>query len=1006
MKHKKLPLLILLILSLFVVASCGNKKSNNDSSTNNVGDTPKEVDVPEVATTFTVLHYTENLNDNDYTIDSSEEIPGTSNHYTEVVAKTITGFNAKPFEQKKIMPDGETVIKIYYERVRHTVSINAGNFGTYTGNGKYKYGQSVTVTLTANTGYTFEAWYKENDFISNESTYSFTMGDEDITLSARFLVKSYNYVVNHYKENLDGTYTHMSGDTQIFSGEAFTQTTAQARSYTGFTARQFSQKEIDPNGNTVVDIYYDRVKHTVSLSNSTPSMGSATGAGIFKYGELVTLSASPMTGCEVEGWYVCDTSMDTSNTYSFTMGVSDVSVNVKFQHKILNYTVKHYQEDLNGGYTLVTGDTETLTGEAYTETEAQAKLYTGFSAKPFEEKPIFPDEETVIEIFYDRNEHTVSISNLTPTMGSVTGAGSFKYGETVTLTATPGSNYKVDGWFINGSSVSTDTTYTFTMGDEDVSVEVEFGYQFVNYTVEHYQENLNNDDYTIVSSETETKSGAPYEMTTATAKSFTGFSAQTIEQQEINPNGETVVKIYYKRIRCKINATVNVNGRGTTTGTGTYKYGQKVTLTASANDGYKFDGWADSVNGSTNNYSYSRQVTAEYNSKTYYAIFSPQSYNITINNSGISTSNIKLSGTTAGTNKGYYGYQYTVTVTYDGTDFVTIGVGDDVQFAKTYTFTMPAEAITIDVSVSPMVRQGNVVYFGRYPQTLIPDTDSSLKTTLNSKAGSTPTTSSFNGWLAYSYYSSNSTTPYFMFYKDISYNGETYRGVYFNQYRPTTVSAAASTSTSTSFQDDNNYLINTIYWFKYEPIKWQILTEEDGKALIVSDLVLDAKEFYHESQTNQFYHKNEFGYETGRGYANSYELSDIRRWLNAQFAETAIPLSQRGVWSISEVDNSLESTGVTSNTYAYDCGTTQDVFFLLSYKELKDYFPVEDDRKASASDYAYCQGISSGSYYWLRSPSNYGGNMTFAQYLNYSSYNSQTVTVTTNGVRPACWINL
>ena len=1004
MKYKKLPLLILLILSLFVVASCGNSKSDNDSSTNNVGDTPKEVEVPEVATTFTVLHYTENLNDNDYTIDSSEEIPGTSNHYTEVVAKTITGFSAKPFEQKKIMPDGETTIKIYYERVRHTVSINTGDYGTYTGSGTYKYGQTVTVTMTAKTGYSFEAWYNNNDFITNNSEYSFTMGEEDVTLSARFLVKSYNYVVNHYKENLDGTYTLMSGDTQILSGEAFTQTNAQAREYTGFDARQFSQKEISPTETVTIDIYYDRLKRTVSLSNSTPSMGSATGAGIFKYGDTVTLTATPGAGCEVEGWYIGSTSMGSSNTYTFTMGITNVSVSVKFQHKFVNYTVKHYQQNLNGGYTLVEDDTETLTGEAFTQTKAQAKTYEGFTAKQFSQQEIGPNGDTVVKIYYDRDIHTVSILNSTPTMGSATGAGTFKYGETVTLTATPGSNYKVDGWFINGSSVGTDTTYTFTMGTEDVSITVEFGYQFVNYTVEHYQENLNNDDFTIVSSETETKSGAPYEMTTASAKSFTGFSAQTIEQKEINPNGNTVVKIYYKRIRCKINATVNVNGRGTTTGTGTYKYGQKVTLTASANEGYKFDGWADSLNGSINNYSYSRQVTAEYNSKTYYAIFSPQSYSITINNSGISTSNIKLSGTTAGTNKGYYGYQYTVTVTYDGTDFVTIGIGDDVEFAKTYTFTMPAEAITIDVSVSPMVRQGNVVYFGRYPQTLI--TDSSLKTTLNSKAGATPTTSSFNNWLAYSYYSSNSTTPYFMFYKDISYNGETYRGVYFNQYRPTTVSAAASTSTSTSFQDDNNYFVNTIYWFKYEPIKWQILTEEDGKALIVSDLVLDAKEFYHESQTNQFYHKNEFGYDTGRGYANSYELSDIRRWLNAQFAETAIPLSQRGVWSITNVDNSVESTGVSSNTYANDCGTTEDVFFLLSVQELKTYIPNENDRMASASDYAYCQGISSGSYYWLRSPSNYEGNTTFAQSMNYSSINRSTVTVTTNGVRPACWINL
>ena len=526
----------------------------------------------EVETFYTVNYYQENLDTDGYTIVSSDTIPALSNHNTEAETKSYTGFNAKTFNQQKIKKDGSTVIDIYYDRVRCEITVNDSDKGISTGNGTYKYGQTVNITTEAKTGYEFVGFYSEGVKLSNGSTYSF-VAEASLNIEARYVNQVIEYKVYHYQENInDNEFTLVEADTQILSGDSFSQTQAEAIDYAGFTAKSFVQEEINPDGSTVIKIYYERIKRTVSISNLNPTRGSTTGTGIYKYGQTVTLTASPNTGYTILGWYINNNLVNSNSSYEFVIGLDNVSVTVDFKVAVAQYKVYHYQENINdNGYTLVEADIENLSGDSFSQTEAVAKDYTGFSAKSFEQQEINPNGSTIISIYYDRNEHTVSISNLNPTMGSAIGAGTFKYGETVTLTATPGSNYKVDGWFINGSSVSTDTTYTFTMGDEDVSVEVEFGYQFVNYTVEHYQENLNNDDYTIVSSETETKSGAPYEMTTATAKSFTGFSAQTIEQQEINPNGETVVKIYYKRIRCKINATVNVNGRGTTTGTGTYK---------------------------------------------------------------------------------------------------------------------------------------------------------------------------------------------------------------------------------------------------------------------------------------------------------------------------------------------------------------------------------------------------------------------------------------------------
>lgn len=65
------------------------------------------------------------------------------------------------------------------------------------------------------------------------------------------------------------------------------------------------------------------------------------------------------------------------------------------------------------------------------------------------------------------------------------------------------------------------------------------------YTVIHWQENADNNEYAL--RESEEKSGATGASTSAAAKSYEGFTAQTITQQTINGDGSTIVNVYYKR---------------------------------------------------------------------------------------------------------------------------------------------------------------------------------------------------------------------------------------------------------------------------------------------------------------------------------------------------------------------------------------------------------------------------------------------------------------------------
>ena len=47
-----------------------------------------------------------------------------------------------------------------------------------------------------------------------------------------------------------------------------------------------------------------------------------------------------------------------------------------------------------------------------------------------------------------------------------------------------------------------------------------------------------------------------------------------------------------------------------------------------------------------------------------------------------------------------------------------------------------------------------------------------------------------------------------------------------------------------SYQYDKKYWGFRIYWFSYEPIVWDIVTEKNGKALMVSKMAIDNQEFH------------------------------------------------------------------------------------------------------------------------------------------------------------------
>ena len=321
------------------------------------------------------------------------------------------------------------------------------------------------------------------------------------------------------------------------------------------------------------------------------------------------------------------------------------------------------------------------------------------------------------------------------------------------------------------------------------------------------------------------------------------------------------------------------------------------------------------------------------------------------------------------------------------------------------------------------------IKFGSYPQSLVSDSD--LATTLSSKAGTLPTADESNNWTSYGYYQNGSNSEDYMWYIDVEDGGEKYRGVYFISAKPNT-NYDRGTDTK-YYQAGRGYVVDTVYWFKYEPITWTIIEETSREtAFLVCDMIIDAQSYQntynpfdsavqkprYNSLDGEDY-KNPYGY--SRIYANNYEYSTIRKWLNETFYETAFSELDDLFILDTYVNNGIETTptstlGGKPKPEQYASKNTIDKMFLLSYSEVANAdYNLKSIR--SVTEYAKAQGgyadkSTGDGYWWLRSfycnpSSDYYNNSWYSIRINNNG-GTGIVDVGYNyiGVVPALWIKL
>ncbi len=222
-------------------------------------------------------------------------------------------------------------------------------------------------------------------------------------------------------------------------------------------------------------------------------------------------------------------------------------------------------------------------------------------------------------ITYDLGEGTVATPN--PTEYTVETP-------TFTLNNPTREGYIFTGW--TGTGLSSPTmTVTITVGSTgNRSYTANFEPAPVDYTVNHYWQNIENDEYTLHESITEQAQAGS--SVTAPLQDYEGFSAPATQQVTVNADGSSSVDYYYTRNNYTVTIATTDDGILSTSGADTYRYGATVTLSAEMYEYYSFLEWLENDERVSTNATYT--FTLEAHDYTIHARSVGQTFSITYNN--------------------------------------------------------------------------------------------------------------------------------------------------------------------------------------------------------------------------------------------------------------------------------------------------------------------------------------------------------------------------------------
>ena len=540
-----------------------------------------------------------------------------------------------------------------------TATANPAEGGTVSGAGTYDYGSTATLTATPSTGYHFLNWSQNGTVVTANDTLSFIL-TQDTAFVAHFEIN--NYEITATVDPLVGGSVTGAGDYDHFDTCTLVAAPAVGYHFVNWTqgGAEVSTSptyQFEVTGAASFVAHFEINSYDVTASVNPSVGGPVTGAGTYDHGTNVTMTATPNTGYHFLNWSQNGTVITTDETFSFNI-TQDTAFVAHFE--INNYEITATVDPLVGGSVTGAGDYDHFDTCTLVAAPAVGYHFVNWTQGGTEvgTSLTYQFEVTGAASFvanFEINSYDVTATANPTNGGTVTGAGTYDHGTNVTMTATPGTGYHFLNWSQNGTVVTTNETFSFTVTQDTAFV--------ANFEINSYAVTAS-----VNPSVGGTVSGTgTYDhgtLVTLTATPNTGYHFLNWSQNgnvittdntfSFNITQDTAFVAHFEINSYDVAASVNPTEGGTVTGTGSYDHGTLVTLIATPNTGYHFLNWSQGGVVVTTDNTLSFNVTQD---TAFVAHFEINSYDVT------ATVNPTEGGAVTGTGTYDHGTLVTLTAT-------------------------------------------------------------------------------------------------------------------------------------------------------------------------------------------------------------------------------------------------------------------------------------------------------------------------------------------------------
>ena len=336
--------------------------------------------------------------------------------------------------------------------------------------------------------------------------------------------------------------------------------------------------------------------YTITVSANPTAGGTVSGGGTYQQGQSCTVHANANSGYTFINWTENGTVVSNNANYTFTVtGNRTLVANFSQQ----TYVISASANPTNGG--TITGNGAYHYGESCTLNATPAAGYTFVrwteNGNPVSTNASYSFTVTgnrTLVAHFEAQSFTISVSANPTNGGNASGGGTFNYGQSCTVSATPATGYTFQRWTENGNQVSTNASYTFSVtGNRNLVAQFQIQSYMVSVTanpteggtVEGNGTYNHGQNCTVVATANE-----GYDFINWTEN---GVQVSTNLSYSFNVTGNHSLVANFEAQSFQIKASVDPAEAGIVVGEGSYQYGEEVTLSVVRNEDYEFQNWTE-----------------------------------------------------------------------------------------------------------------------------------------------------------------------------------------------------------------------------------------------------------------------------------------------------------------------------------------------------------------------------------------------------------------------------